>query len=35
MATLGTNTTATVIATFPELLTAEQVADCLVCPLRP
>ena len=29
MATLGTNTTATVIATFPELLTAEQVAELL------
>jgi hypothetical protein len=27
MATLGTNTTATVISTFPELLTAEQVAE--------
>jgi predicted DNA-binding transcriptional regulator AlpA len=29
MAILGTNTTAAVIATFPELLTAEQVAELL------
>lgn len=34
MTTLGIKTSATATATFPELLTAEQVAELLGCPLR-